>query len=151
VPEIERKFVVDRAPEQLLGAGSAIRQGYLSVEPVEVRIRAREDAHELTVKSLGGLSRVEVTVPLTAGQFEELWPLVGAAVEKTRHLVDLDGAVVEVDVYGGKLAGLVVAEVEFASEQEAASFVPPNWLGREVTEDRRFRNAELARAEAPPK
>jgi adenylate cyclase len=151
VPEIERKFVVELAPEQLLGAGSAIRQGYLSVEPVEVRVRAQGDAHELTVKSLGGLSRAEVTVPLTAGQFEELWPLVGATVEKTRHLVDLDGAVVEVDVYGGKLAGLVVAEVEFPSEEAAASFVAPAWLGREVTEDRRFRNAELARAEAPPK
>jgi adenylate cyclase len=150
VPEIERKFVVELAPEQLLGAGSAIRQGYLSVEPVEVRVRVQGDAHELTVKSLGGLSREEVTVPLTAGQFEELWPLVGATVEKRRHLVDLDGAVVEVDVYGGKLAGLVVAEVEFPSEGAAASFVAPAWLGREVTEDRRFRNAELAQAEAPP-
>jgi adenylate cyclase len=150
MPEIERKFTVETVPEQLLGPGSAIRQGYLSVEPVEVRVRSRDGAHELTVKSLGGLRRAEVNVPLNSDQFDELWPLVTALVEKTRHLVELGGALGEVDVFGGKLVGLVVAEVEFPSEQEARDFAPPKWFGREVSEDSRFRNASLAGAEAPP-
>ena len=150
MPEIERKFKVETLPEDLLGPSSEIRQGYLSVEPVEIRLRARDDARELTVKSLGGLRRVEVALPLTPEQFDELWPLVTAFVEKSRHLVQLAGALAEVDVYGGKLRGLVVVEVEFTSEEEAASFVPPHWFGDEITEDSRFRNAALALAGKAP-
>jgi len=144
MPEIERKFKVKAFPEHGLGAGSAIRQGYLAVAPVEIRLRAQDGGHELTVKSLGGLRRVEVALPLTPEQFDELWPLVTTFVEKSRHLVQLAGALAEVDVYGGKLRGLTVVEVEFASEEEAASFVPPHWFGDEITEDSRFRNAALA-------
>ena len=150
MPEIERKFKVETLPEDLLGPGSEIRQGYLSVEPVEIRLRARDDARELTMKSLGGLRRVEVALPLTPEQFDELWPLVTTFVEKSRHLVQLTGALAEVDVYGGKLRGLTVVEVEFASEEEAASFVPPHWFGDEITEDSRFRNAALALAGKAP-
>jgi adenylate cyclase len=150
VQEIERKFRVETLPVDLLGPGSTIRQGYLAIEPVEIRLRAREDARELTVKSLGGLRRVEIALPLAVEQFDELWPLVTAYVEKTRHLVALGDAVAEVDVYGGKLEGLVVVEVEFASEEEATSFAPPNWFGDEITEDTRFRNAALALAQTPP-
>jgi len=150
VPEIERKFKVKAFPEHRLGPGSAIRQGYLTVAPVEIRLRAQDGGHELTVKSLGGLRRVEVALPLTPEQFDELWPLVTTFVEKSRHLVQLAGALAEVDVYGGKLRGLTVVEVEFASEEEAASFVPPHWFGDEITEDSRFRNAALALAGKAP-
>jgi adenylate cyclase len=150
VPEIERKFKVETLPEDLSLPGSAIRQGYLSIEPVEIRLRGRDDARELTVKSVGGLRRVEVALSLTQAQFDELWPLVTAFVEKTRHLVELSDAVAEVDVYGGTLGGLMVVEVEFASEEEAARFTPPDWFGDEVTEDSRFRNAALALADKPP-
>jgi adenylate cyclase len=150
MPEIERKFKVGTLPEHLLGPGSAIRQGYLCVTPVEIRLRAQDGGHELTVKSLGGLRRVEVGLPLRTEQFEELWPLATAFVEKTRHRAELDGAVAEVDIYGGNLEGLVVVEVEFDSEQQAASFVPPDWFGDEITSDSRFRNAALAQAETAP-
>ena len=150
MPEIERKFVVGTIPEGLLQSGSAVRQGYLDIEPVEVRIRTRDGRHELTVKSTGGLTRTEVNVGLTAEQFDELWQLVDGVVEKTRHEVALSGHVVEVDVYGGKLDGLVVAEVEFHSEREAASFTPPSWFVKEVTDDPNYRNAALASADKPP-
>lgn len=150
MPEIERKFVVDEIPAGILERPDKIRQGYLSIEPVEVRVRSRGDTHVLTVKSLGGLTRTEVELPLNAAQFDELWPLVQAVLEKQRQIVDLAGLLLEVDVYEGKLAGLVVAEVEFGSEAEAESFVPPEWFGREVTDDSRFRNAALAQADGPP-
>jgi len=151
MPEIERKFLLRDPPGELLGRSEHIRQGYLSIEPVEVRIRSRTGRpHELTVKSIGGLSRSEVNVQLTREQFDELWPLVQRGIEKERTAFELDAWTVEVDVYRGKLAGLVVAEVEFGSEDEAQGFTPPGWFGREITSDARFRNAALAVAEAPP-
>jgi CYTH domain-containing protein len=151
MPEIERKFVVREPPGELGGRAEHIRQGYLGVEPVEVRIRSRAGrAHELTVKSIGGLSRTEVNVELTPEQFEELWPLVQRSIEKERTAFALGERTVELDVYGGRLAGLVVAEVEFGSEAEAQAFTPPVWFGREITTDGRYRNAALAAAEAPP-
>jgi CYTH domain-containing protein len=150
--EIERKFLVGELPAD---AGNArpehIRQGYLNLEPAEVRIRSRSGRqHELTVKSVGGLSRAEVNVPLTPEQFDELWPLVQRSIEKERTVLALAGQAVEVDVYRGRLAGLVVAEVEFRSEGEAQAFTPPSWFGREIKADARYRNAALAAAEAPP-
>jgi adenylate cyclase len=146
MPEIERKFLVDRLPEEVRARPAThIRQGYLAVEPAEVRIRSRDDtSHELTVKSVGGLSRSEVNLPLTPEQFQELWPLVDRSIEKDRTRYKVDGGTAEVDVYRGPLSGLVVAELEFPSEAAAAAFVPPAWFGTEVTTDPRYRNAALA-------
>ena len=152
MPEIERKFLVGELPAEARdGSAERIRQGYLNLEPAEVRIRSRSGrSHELTVKSTGGLSRAEVNVPLTPEQFDELWQLVQRSIEKERTVLELAGQTVEVDVYAGKLAGLVVAEVEFGSESEAHAFTPPSWFGLEITSDARYRNAALAAADAPP-
>ena len=151
MPEIERKFLVAAIPEGLPQPGSVLKQGYLSVEPVEVRIRSSDgDRHELTVKSIGGLTRAEVTVALSAEQFDDLWRLVDGVIEKTRHEVEIGEHVVEVDLYGGKLDGLVVAEVEFQSERAAAAFEPLSWFEEEVTDDPHYRNAALASADKPP-
>jgi CYTH domain-containing protein len=152
MPEIERKFLVPQLPHEARGgAADRIRQAYLTIDPVEVRIRSRAGrGHELTVKSAGGLSRVEVNVPLTSDQFDELWPLALRSIEKERTVLPLADATVEVDVYSGALDGLVVAEVEFGSEAEARAFEPPQWFGVEVTDDGRFRNAALALADRPP-
>jgi adenylate cyclase len=153
MPEIERKFLVRDLPTEVRGGRRPehIRQGYLTLEPVEVRIRSRAGRpHELTVKSGGGLSRAEVNIQLTADQFEELWPLVERSIEKERTPLELGDLTVEVDVYGGRLEGLVVAEVEFGTEPEALAFRPPAWFGTEVTNDARFRNAALAAADSPP-
>jgi adenylate cyclase len=151
--EIERKFLVDELPAEVQEqSATRIRQGYLSSEPVEVRVRSRDDGeHELTVKSIGALERTEVTVPLTPRQFEELWALAQASVEKSRSLIGIDGWTAEVDVYAGKLAGLVVVEVEFPSAAKATGFTPPSWFGAEVTDDLRYRNSALAGAEGPPR
>jgi adenylate cyclase len=152
MPEIERKFVVDQLPAELRAHDSErIRQGYLTVEPVEVRARSRDDrTYELTVKSAGALTRAEVNLQLTREQFEELWPHAQGAIEKTRSSYDVDGWTAEVDVYDGALVGLVVVEVEFPSEADASAFAPPEWFGTEVTDDPRYRNAALASAGSPP-
>jgi adenylate cyclase len=157
--EIERKFLVLAPPGDLdRHPASAIEQGYVAIDAdgTEVRIRRRDGAAVLTVKSGGSLARVEEELVLDEGTFERLWPLTdGRRIEKVRHLIPAEtpGLVVELDVYGGDLDGLVVAEVEFGSEADAEAFAPPAWLGPEVTGDARFKNQRLAvdgRPEASP-
>jgi adenylate cyclase len=141
--EIERKFLVERLPDDLGGQARRIDQGYLALdEGAEVRLRRYGDDLWLTIKGSGGLARVEEEFALDQGQFESLWPLTeGRRIEKTRRKLP-DG--VEVDVYDGALEGLVVAEIEFASEDESAAFEPPEWFGAEVTDDPRYKNRALA-------
>jgi adenylate cyclase len=149
--EIERKFVLPYPPAVTsLGPGLRIRQGYLAEEgTVEVRVRITDVAASLTVKAGGGLVRTEVDVPITFEQAEGLWAHTeGRRIDKVRHRVHIDAApgyVAEVDLYGGALTGLCVAEIEFSSEADAVAFDPPSWLGGEVTGDRMWSNAALAR------
>jgi len=147
--EIERKFLVARVPDDLGGTARGIDQGYVALdEGAEVRVRRIGDELWLTVKGTGGLARVEEELRLSGEQFESLWPLTeGRRIEKTRHT--LPGGV-EVDVYDGSLTGLVVAEIEFASEEESAAFDPPDWFGAEVTDDPRYKNRALAVSGRPP-
>ena len=154
--EIERKFVLSEIPgDDVLGTGQLLRQGYLAEEgDVTVRVRITERATMLTVKAGAGLSRTEVEVRIARHEAGALWSHTdGRRIEKTRHRVahrDLGGHVADVDVYAGALAGLCTAEVEFDSEEEAESFVPPPWFGREVTGERQWTNAALARHGLPP-
>src|SRR4051794_36002675 len=123
--EIERKFVLDRAPDDL-GQGDSIEQGYLAIadDGVEIRIRRRAGEASLTVKSGPGSVRTEEEFEIDARRFEALWPLTERRrVVKSRHLVPVEpGLTAEVDVYGGAHDGLVTAEVEFASEEASARF-----------------------------
>ena len=152
--EIERKFLVAEPPSDLeRWPSTAIEQGYLAItgEGPEVRIRRRAGKAWLTVKSGGGRVRVEEEIEIDAERFERLWPLTeGLRIEKTRYEIDgEDGLLNELDVYTGALDGLVVAEVEFDSEEAAEAFAPPGWLGDDVTEDVRYKNQLLARDGAP--
>ena len=152
--EIERKFLIERAPDGLdRWPADEVAQGYLSAvgDASEVRVRRRGDAHVLTVKRGQPPDREEVEVDLDAVAFAALWPLTDDdRVEKTRHRVHLAGDLVaEVDVYAGDLEGLLVAEVEFASPEQAAAFVAPDWFGPEVTDDPAYGDRRLA-AEGRP-
>ena len=149
--EIERKFRLAEPPGWLPRyEASQIRQGYLAVsEDTEVRLRETEGRRLLTVKQGHGEVRREVEVELERAQFDALWPLTESRrVLKTRQRVPLNHErTAEVDVYAGDLEGLVVAEVEFRSQSEADRFEAPDWLGEEVTGDRRFENQFLAAGE----
>jgi len=144
--EIERKFLILVAPEESPTTSARIRQGYLAAgADGEVRLRDSDGSFTLTVKSGEGVARGEAEIPLTVEQFERLWPATGGRrVEKRRTRVPLGDLVAEVDTYEGRLGGLVVVEVEFASLDEARAFVPPEWCGREVTCDAAYKNASLA-------
>jgi adenylate cyclase len=145
--EIERKFLLDGPPPVIDGrTPTRIEQGYLAITAdTEVRVRSRAEDRVLTVKGGRGLSRREVTIPLTREQFDELWDLTaGRRLVKRRWVIPQDGVELEIDVFEGDLDGLVIAEVEFPSKEASAAFVPPDWFGREVTDDSAYRNAALA-------
>jgi adenylate cyclase len=146
--EIERKFVVAEPPADLdRWPSSAIEQGYLAIadDGTEVRVRRRAGAATLTVKSAPARTRVEEELAIEPERFERLWPLTeGRRIEKTRYEIADGQLTIELDVYAGALEGLVVAEVEFASEEDANAFELPAWLDREVTDDPRYKNQRLA-------
>lgn len=150
--ERERKFLVDRLPDDL-GPAVAIRQGYLALDGnVQVRVRRADEECTLTVKGGRGRDRTEVETIITVEQFDDLWPLTeGRRIEKARHRVPLvDGRTAEVDLYSAAHAGLQVVEVEFPENADPDDFVPPPWFGRDVTDDARFSNADLATAGESP-
>ncbi len=143
--EIERKFLVAGDAWRALAEGVVYRQGYLSTDADRtLRIRTVGDKGTLTVKG--------ITVGATRTEFEYEIPLSDAEamldalcirplIEKTRHRIEFDGLVWEVDVFAGDNHGLVVAEVELAREDQA--FRLPDWIGEEVTDDPRYFNTNL--------
>lgn len=145
--EIERKFIVESdAWRAAAGASKAIVQAYVAIDgdtSVRVRILGGAEAR-LTLKSgFSGMTRDEFEYPIPLADAHELVAVShGRLIEKTRHIVTLDGFDWEVDVFEGALAGLVVAEVELASEDDEP--ILPPWLGREVTGDPAWTNAMLA-------
>lgn len=152
--EIERKFLVaDDPPGLKTFPSSQLRQGYLAVDS-DAEVRLRDDGHvrTLTVKSGSGLERGEVEVELSAEQFEALWPAtVGKRLMKHRFELPAGKWIHQLDVYAGPLEGLKVVEVEFPSAADATGFEPPDWFGREVTNDARYKNASLALQGLPKK
>lgn len=150
--EIERKFLVD-GPLEFDGPGRVMQQGYLALDPdgTEVRIRREAGLNTLAIKRGGGMVRTEIEIDVDDTKAESLWALTeGRRLSKCRYVRPHLNHRVEIDVYAGPLSGLVVAEVEFESEDVARAFEPPRWFGREITGDARFRNNALARLSEPP-
>lgn len=150
--EIERKYLVADVPAEVAaGSWTSLRQGYLASGPAgEVRVRDAGGALTLTAKSGAGLVREESEISITRAQFDDLWLLTeGRRIEKRRAVLPAGELRYELDVFEGTLAGLVIAEVEFASLEQARAFVAPSWFGREVTDDPRYTNASLALAGVP--
>jgi CYTH domain-containing protein len=146
VYEIERKFLVRKLPRDFSKyPNKDIVQGYLPVSGAAVRFRRCGDTYFETVKIGRGKKRVEAEVEITKEQFGKLWPATDSHIEKTRYVIPYNGFNIELDYYHGRMEGMLVAEVEFSSVRECDSFIPPEWFGKEVTEDGRFSNLALAR------
>jgi CYTH domain-containing protein/CHAD domain-containing protein len=144
--ERERKFLVDTLPE-LPDEGIALRQGYLAIDgSVSVRVRdAGRDGCTLTIKAGHGAVHTELEFELGADQFAAAWEQTGGRrIHKTRHRLTHGTHTVELDVFHDDLNGLIVAEVEFDSDESLAAFEPPEWFGPEVTGDVAYTNASLA-------
>lgn len=146
--EIERKFLVKGdAWRDRVESASRITQGYLAADPrVTVRVRLCGDRAYLTIKGEAkGISRSEFEYPIPVADAEAMLRGLTALppVDKVRHLIRIGGHLWELDVFEGANAGLVMAEVELAAEDEA--FDLPDWAGEEVTGDPRYYNAYLAK------
>ncbi len=143
--EIERKFLVRGDAWRATAKSSAFRQGFLSTEPERtVRVRLAGERGWLTIKG--------ITVGARRAEYEYEIPGDDAAlmletlckrplIEKVRHTLVVAEHTWEIDVFEGDNAGLVVAEVELAAEDE--KFERPAWLGEEVTDDLRYFNSSL--------
>ncbi len=144
--EIERKFLVIGEYKSKAFARSHIEQGYFDTAPGRtVRVRIRDDKAYLTIKGKSnkeGLSRYEFETEVSLDDGRQLMSLCRPGrIEKTRWLVKSGGHTVEVDEFFGDNAGLVMAEIELQSEDE--TYEKPDFLGKEVTGDRRYYNSHL--------
>ncbi|WOO36708.1 CYTH domain-containing protein [Anaerocolumna sp. AGMB13020] len=152
--ETERKFLLNKLPEDLYYFPvKNIEQGYLCTNPV-IRIRRSNEDYYMTYKSRLNVTKEdsvalvceEVELPLTKEAYYHLREKTDLRlITKKRYLIPLEaGLTCELDIFEGELEGLIFAEVEFKSEKEAGKFKLPDWFGKEVTFDDRYKNNVLA-------
>lgn len=150
--EIERKFLVKSLPDNLNDYPfHQIEQGYLCTDPV-VRIRRQDEEYYLTYKSRGLMVREEYNLPLTREAYEHLLPKIDSIlISKKRYLIPMDsGFTVELDIFEGELAPLILAEVEFPTEEDANAFTPVEWFGEDVTYSMDYHNSILSKRKSEP-
>ncbi len=143
--EIERKFLVAGDAWRETAEGMRYRQGFLSTVPERtVRVRVAGLRGTITVKGKNlGARRAEFEYEIPVTDAEQMLDTLceRPLIEKVRHTLTAGPHTWEVDVFEGDNAGLVVAEIELGSEDEA--FEKPEWVGDEVTSDPRYFNSNL--------
>ena len=146
--EIERKFLIKQLPFTLEQFEmTEIEQMYLSTEPV-VRIRKKGDKYYLTCKSKGMMERQEAEFPISKLVYEELkLQKQGNIITKKRYIIPYQTYQIELDQFEGDFCGLILAEVEFASKEEAEAFVMPDWFLKDVTFEKEYHNSNLSKVE----
>ncbi|HHX11915.1 MAG TPA: CYTH domain-containing protein [Clostridiales bacterium] len=156
--EIERKFAIKKVPDNLEGYHKKkIEQGYLCHDPI-LRIRKSNDQYILTYKSKFGLDENnstaivsnETELMLSSSAYESLkGKTEGNIIQKTRYIIPLDGELIaELDVFEGRLSGLIFVEVEFPDEETADNFIAPEWFGEDLSMDERFGNYYLSKLDS---
>lgn len=161
--EIERKFLVRELPDNLSAYQCLIiEQAYLCTDPV-VRIRRQDEEYYLTYKGKGLMVREEYNLPLNKEAYYHLLSKAdGNIISKKRYLIPLSepafaegyrpsaasgafpGLKIELDLFDPPFAPLMLAEVEFPDEEMARAFLPPAWLGKDVTNDREYHNSNMS-------
>ncbi|MFN3752622.1 CYTH domain-containing protein [Flavobacterium sp.] len=147
--EIERKFLVvsnDFVKESF--SKKRIVQAYLSSNPERtVRIRIKGDKGFITIKGRSnalGTTRLEWEREISLVEAETLLTICESGkIDKIRYEIKVGDHIYEVDIFSGENDGLIIAEIELQSENEA--FEKPKWLGEEVTNDERYYNAYLSK------
>ena len=145
--EIERKYLITAPPQECFSCPCrSIEQAYLCDDPV-VRIRRDGERYYLTYKGRGLLAREEANLPLNEASYRHLLSKAdGIVLTKKRYCIPLEGTslTIELDVFEGAYEGLMLAEVELPTEEEALAFTPPAWFGRDVTFTGEYQNSRLA-------
>lgn len=147
--EIERKFLVNCLPDLQGSTCSNLLQVYISINP-EIRIRRDGENFFLTKKGDGLLIRDEQEVEITKEVFDILSSMIlGNIIQKRRYRVPIgESLTAELDIYYENLIGLMTVEVEFPTEEAAASFSKPVWFGEDITLDKRFKNKALSQLDS---
>lgn len=163
--EIERKYIVNELPENYTRYPHLdLEQGYLNTHPT-VRIRKENENYYLTYKNGSNVVREEYNLPLDQPAYLHIREKCdGILIKKKRYQIPIENPsykealspeeksatlTIELDIFEDSLAPLMYAEVEFTSEKEANAFIPPSWLGLDVTADLHYTNASLSRDGIP--
>lgn len=161
--EIERKFTLNKAPDNLESyTCHVIEQAYLNTAPV-IRIRKQDDKYYFTYKGGGLMAREEYNLPLNKESYEHLLTKAdGNIISKKRYVIPLQNPrfkegyipsdkakeaslVVELDIFEKPFAPLIMAEVEFPDIDMANAFIAPDWFKEDVTNDPRYHNSYMSR------
>jgi len=150
---------LDLVPSEFIAQGYIVPANYAECSKhlvnITFRLRRKGAAYYFTRKFGGTLIRFENELQLTEEQFTLMWSMVGNQyLHKTRYCIPSDSPYspcgnktwcdVEIDIFEGKLDGLTLVEIEFPSEEDAKSFVAPDWFGVDVTEEFKYSNFSLA-------
>ena len=158
--EIERKFTVKSLPEHLdQYPFHVIEQAYLNTDPV-VRIRKQDDEYYLTYKGKGLMAREEYNLPLNEASYYHLREKAdGNIISKKRYLIPIENPqfaadteftadqinlTIELDIFDEPFSNLIIAEVEFPSEEIAGAFLPVDWFLEDVTNNPAYHNSNLS-------
>lgn len=168
--EYERKFLLTKLPDSASYCRYyEIVQAYLKDEATGDWIRIRREGGSggmctLSIKrkcsddqavkkgseaDLSAFRKIESERRISEEEFERMLEKSDRVVLKTRYEVPVGRKVAEIDVYHGKLVGLLTVEVEFSSMEELRAFKPPEWFGPEISGDKRYRNRKLAKYGIP--
>ncbi|MBR2274637.1 MAG: CYTH domain-containing protein [Lachnospiraceae bacterium] len=144
--EIEKKYLIKELPKNLDDYPfHLIEQAYLTVDPV-IRVRKEDENYYITYKGSGLLSREEYNLPLTPQAYETLRNKAeGNIISKKRVLIPYKTYTIELDIFDPPFAPLILAEVEFESEEDANSFTEPEWFSEDVTNDTNYHNSTMSR------
>jgi len=159
--EIERKFLLRTVPKDLNSYQfHIIEQAYLNTDPV-IRIRKEDENYYLTYKGKGLIAREEYNLPLNETSYFHMKEKAdGNIISKKRYLIPLenpkfdtsldldlkpDNLLIELDEFFSPFAPLLMAEVEFATEEAAQAFLPPEWFGEEVTMNVLYHNSNMSK------
>lgn len=143
--EIERKFLLGEQIDLKNIDWVEINQSYIGVNPVS-RVRKMGNKYFYNQKGTGTLVREENEKEISEDTYNKIIKYrIGRTINKLRYRIPLDNELVaELDYYLDDLSPLVTVEVEFKSLEDANAFVVPNWFGKEITEDVRYKNDNLA-------
>lgn len=157
--EIEKKYTLKKLPDNLESYPcKVIEQAYLNTSPV-VRVRKSDDSYYLTYKGSGLMTREEYNLPLDEDSYKHLLTKAdGNVISKKRYIIPIENPqfnnnytpivtpqlVIELDVFAPPFAPLIMAEVEFTSEEMANAFIPPEWFDEDVTNNTEYHNSTMS-------
>ena len=152
--EIERKYTIKELPANLDSYPChLIEQAYLNTNPV-VRVRKEDDTYYLTYKGSGMMAREEYNLPLNEESYNHLLEKAdGIVITKKRYVLPLtdfqpdnkNNLFIELDIFEGKLAPLIIAEIEFPTKEMADSFIPTELFSEDVTFNPKYHNSNLSK------